>query len=124
MYFLRRIFNADFRAFDKSYIHTVPIPKNTVADIQERTSYTVDISHPKQTGLTMRTIEMIGLRRKMITTNEDIRHYDFYNPVNQIIIDRKKLTVPDISLDQTYVDVAEEVYRKYSLESWLNDLLG
>ncbi len=124
LYILRSIFNSDFRRFDKKYIHTEPLSKKKVAKILDASSYILDISHPKQTGLTMRTIEMIGLKRKIITTNQDISYYDFYNPVNQIIIDRKDIRIPDLSLSQEYVDIPEEIYRKYSLASWIREIFS
>ena len=44
----------------------------------------VDVENPGQHGLTMRSIEIIGLKRKFITTNPDIVNYDFYNSNNMI----------------------------------------
>lgn len=48
----------------------------------------LDISHPNQTGLTLRSIETLGANRKLITTNEDIINYPFYNDAQIMIISR------------------------------------
>ena len=40
----------------------------------------LDVSHSAQTGLTIRTIETIGARRKLITTNTEVVKYALYDP--------------------------------------------
>lgn len=82
----------------------------------------IDAQHPKQTGLTMRSIEALGANRKLITTNKDIQNYDFYDPNNILIVDRKDPKVTVDFLNAEYIEVNENVYKKYSLESWLETI--
>ena len=42
----------------------------------------LDINHPSQVGLTMRTFETLGANKKLITTNENIKIYDFFDKEN------------------------------------------
>lgn len=83
----------------------------------------IDIQHPKQTGLTIRTIEMIGMSKKLFTTNKDIKNYDFYNPENICIINRSN---PEINLNFTveYKQIEQKLYNKYYLENWIYEVLG
>lgn len=90
----------------------------------EQSEIIVDAQHPKQTGLTMRTIEALGSCRKLITTNADIENYDFYNPHNILLVDRINPVVTDDFLNSRYEDVPEEIYRKYSLTSWVKTIFG
>ena len=83
----------------------------------------VDIQHPSQTGLTMRTIETLGAKKKLITTNSDIKNYDFYNENNVCVIDRENPTVSEEFLRTPYQEVDDAVYKKYSLRQWVLDVL-
>lgn len=106
----------DFR-FDK-------ISSETISEIIEQTKVVVDIQHPRQSGLTMRTIEMLGMNKKLITTNKNIKYYDFYNPANIIIIDRTLVSIPDGIIEKEYVKVEQEIYERYTLQSWIFEVLG
>ncbi len=47
----------------------------------------IDVNHPDQSGLTMRTIEALGMGKKLITTNSEIKKYSFYDPERILIWD-------------------------------------
>ena len=83
----------------------------------------MDIESSSQNGLTMRTIEMIGLRKKLITTNKDIVNYDFYNQNNILVVDRKNFVLDFSFLDKPYIDLDEAIYQKYSLSNWIMEVL-
>ena len=70
----------------------------------------------------MRTFEALGARRKLITTNLDIEHYDFYNPNNILVIDRMNVNVPVDFISSQYVDIDQNIYDSYSLSSWLRKI--
>ena len=120
--FLRMIFTVDLKKWGKKYIHTIPLDKNKVSEISNATRCVIDINHPDQTGLTMRTIEMLGLKRKMMTTNSNIRAYDFYRSENQFIIDRNNFSLDINKLKNEYVNIPDDIYKKYSLKNWVDDI--
>lgn len=97
---------------------------NTIADVVDKSKTIIDIQHPKQTGLTMRTLEMVGMNKKLITTNKSISQYDFYNPNNICIIDRENPTIDLEFFNRPYEKLPESTYEKYSINSWVNDVLG
>ncbi len=85
----------------------------------------LDIQHPKQTGLTMRTLETLGSGKKLITTNDKIKEYDFYNPENVVVIDRANPTAAlnlDFFSDKS-LQVPEKTLAGYSIGGWLADIL-
>ena len=88
-----------------------------------RSKAVIDIQHPGQTGLTIRTIEMLGMHKKLITTNADIQNYDFYRPENIQVIDRKRPRLAG-ELKADYAALDEKTYEAYSLESWIYGVLG
>ena len=71
----------------------------------------------------MRSIEVLGSKRKLLTTNINILDYDFYNSSNIIILDREKPVVNSLTIKKEYIDIDEQIYKKYSLKSWLEHIL-
>lgn len=93
-------------------------------DLYSRSKVIVDYTHPGQTGFTMRTIEAIGNRCKLITNNAYIKNADFYNPNNIYVYEGTDVNIPEGFVDSNYEDIDEKLYSYYSLEGWLNTLLG
>jgi len=123
LYTLRKATDGYVRKLEK-YIHLEPTDKRTIAEISENTRCVIDINHPKQTGLTMRTIEMLGLHQKILTTNQNVKGYDFYEPGNQLVIDRDEIKVDKDLLAKPYTDVPEDIYEKYSIHSFVMDIFS
>ena len=124
LYVLRMLTDRFLRKWDKKYIHINTIGKDEVARISAKTRCIIDINHPAQTGLTMRTIEMLGLGRKIATTNINIRSYDFYRPENQIVLDRKNLDISREMILKDYMRVPDEIYERYSVQYWAKEIFG
>lgn len=95
-----------------------------LAEIVENTNIVIDIQHPKQKGLTMRTIEMLGMNKKLITTNATIKNYDFYNKNNICVIDRENVQIDMDFLNSDYQEIDKDIYENYSLESWIKTVLS
>ena len=74
-------------------------------------------------GLTMRTIELLGLQKKIITTNIDIVNYDFYNPVNILIIDRDSPKINKEFFTTPFTPIPQEIVSKYIISNWLKRML-
>lgn len=58
----------------------------------------------------------------MITTNEDIINYDFYQPENIYVYDGK-IDLKNVFFTHDYKEVNEQVYEKYSLRNWLKEIV-
>ena len=123
LYFLRRITDSYFRKLEK-YIHIDSLDNSEVARVSSLSRCIIDINHPSQTGLTMRTIEMLGLNRKIATTNFNIREYDFYRPENQMVLERKNASIDKKMLRQDYSVIPNDIYLRYSIQYWARDLFG
>lgn len=101
-----------------------PLNKKDLLDLYKKSKIVLDIQHPKQTGLTLRTIESLGAKRKLITTNSDIINYDFYNPNNILVVDRLDPKIPKDFVQSPYQEIDEHIYQKYSLNNWIETLLN
>ena len=97
--------------------------RNDVVAIVADSNAVIDVNHPDQVGLTMRTLEVLGAGRKLITTNHNIIKYDFYNENNILVYDESidKSLVMEF-LNKPYVKLDEKLYNSYSLSSWVEKL--
>ena len=123
IYYFHRITKPEFCSTSISDFSFEKKSGSDIATIVDESKVILDIQHPNQTGLTQRTIEMIGMNKKLITTNVDIMNYDFYNPNNILVIPRKGFIIPIEFFKSKYEPLSDEIYKKYSIESWINDIL-
>ncbi len=124
IYYFYKMTKKDFRKTNIRDFKFDKIDSKTIADIVRESRGVLDIQHPKQTGLTMRTLEMLGMKKKFVTTNTDIRNYDFFDENNICIIDRVNPVVPDSFYTSNYKDISKDIYERYSIERWLLEVLG
>lgn len=124
IYKFYKLTKKEFRGVDKNIFSFDKMSAADIAKVVDESKIILDIQHPKQTGLTMRTIEMIGMNKKLITTNESIRNYDFYYQKNVAVVDRKNVKIPDGFWNSPYTPLPAEVYEKYSLKSWIREVLS
>ena len=123
VYLYNKITNKWFKGVRKNEIMFKPLPFNQLYEIYGKSNCIIDIESSSQTGLTMRTIEIIGLKKKLITTNKDVINYDFYNQNNICVIDRNNPIIDEEFFKTPYVLLQENIYKKYALSSWLKYIL-
>lgn len=88
MYYFRKLFDPAFSFFKKEELSHKPKFGKDWDDIVSQSSAILDVQHPDQGGLTIRTLESLALGFKVVTTDPSIREYDFYNPEQILLIDR------------------------------------
>jgi hypothetical protein len=101
-----------------------PLHKNEVQSKFSQSLAILDIEHPNQTGLTMRTLEAFGSHKKIVTTNHGIKEYDFYNSNNICIIDREKPRIPSSFFNDPFVPPALDLYQSYSIRGWIDEIIS
>jgi hypothetical protein len=97
---------------------------SAVNDIFMSSRAVLDITHPRQHGLTMRTFETLGASKKLVTTNAKVSEYDFYDPANIAVIDRCSPSIDPDFLRSDYSTIAPSIVSRYSLAGWLDEVLG
>ncbi len=117
-----KLLNPAFRKVHIADIHFESISPAQIRQIYDASRCILDVEHIAQRGLTMRTIEMAGMGKKLITTNTGIQKYDFYNPNNICIIDRQNPRIPAEFWSSEYVPVPREIIARYSLDSFVRDI--
>lgn len=103
-------------------LYIKPLDYLNVNKSHTNTKVILDLPHPLQNGLTMRTIEAIGANKKLITTNEDIKNYDFYDEDNICILDKENITIEKDFFEKPYKKISKDIKNKYSLDSWIEDV--
>ena len=98
------------------------IPGEELAELFGESRCILDAPQDGQRGLTIRTLECLGAKRKLITTNPEVRNYDFFRESNIYVYDGEP--DPDnVFFTGDYEELPPSVYRKYSLRSWIGFVL-
>ena len=118
-YWLR---NKAFRKMGLKSVSYTPKTTKEIATIIRNSKIIMDANDVLQEGLTLRTIETMVSGKRMITTNKAILDYDFYNPNNICVVDRKNIVIPQEFLDGAYEKVPAEILERYTAEGWVNDV--
>jgi hypothetical protein len=108
-----RMEDFEFKALSKAMVQAIFFESSCILDIE----------HPSQVGLTMRTFETLGAQKKMVTTNANVRDYDFFNAKNICVIDRLSPKIPANFLNSSYEPIEDSTYLKYSIEGWMKEVL-
>ena len=79
----------------------------------------VDIVQGEQSGLTLRPLEALACRKKLITNNVAIKGCDFYSPENVFIVGEDDIATIGQFVESEYCPVAESIVERYDVNSWL-----
>ncbi len=84
----------------------------------------IDIQRKDQEGLSFRTFECLGYRKKLITTNTAVKDYDFFHPNNILIIDSQNINTAQIKefLELPYVKIPPHIIEQYSIKTFINNI--
>lgn len=99
-----------------------PLSKAEVMGLISRSRIVVDIERPVQSGYTMRMIEMLGAKRKVITTNPAAAQADFYCAANIAVIDRFNPRLEDRFLLGRFEPLPSDLLERYSLTGWIDEV--
>lgn len=79
----------------------------------------LDLTRENQYGLSFRVFEAMALEKKIITDNELIKRYDFYNPKNILVLNETCSNLEKSFFETPYEKVPEEIYYSYTLNYWI-----
>ncbi len=122
IFLARRIFDRDFWSIKEQDLIFSPLKSKGISELMARSRAVLDIERSVQTGFTMRTLEVLGSRNKLITTNQNVTQADFYNPQNILVIDRDLPVIPKGFFDTPKISVSPEIIARYTLSAWIDDI--
>ena len=95
-----------------------------ILEILKNSRAILDVPIKGQNGLTMRTFECLAMGKKLVTTNINVKKYDFYDPAYVYVLDMEDAKLPSQEWFRSNEKVPKEIIQKYSITAWLNNLLG
>ncbi len=124
VYFLNKLTNKDYKYISRKEVNFKGLSAKEVCEIYGSSQCVLDIEHPRQKGTTTRPVEMLPMKKKIITTNTHVKDFDFYSENNFLIIDRDNPTISEEFFNKPYVEVSKEVVDKYSPKTFAKKCLG
>ncbi len=130
LYFPSRLVHASRRTFDfrlwnsrrEEFIFQ-PLTKAEVKRLIASSRAIIDIERASQRGLTIRTIEVFGAGKKLLTTNPRIQDEEIFHPNNIALIDRHEPRIEASFLSSPYTKPTPDLLQRYSLQGWLDEVL-
>lgn len=120
---LWKIFDRSIVQLDNKRFIYASMSREAIASHLSKCSAVLDIEHPKQTGLTMRTFEVVASGKKLVTTNKAIKDHDFYDPARVCVIDRNNPKIPSDFFELKLPPISDSFITRYSLRGWLSEIL-
>ena len=102
----------------------VPLSGSENAALFQQAFAIADVERKVQRGLTMRTLEVLAAHKKLITTNAQVRDYDFYDSNNILVIDRNEPVVPADFFNTDFRAGDPSILQRYSLDGWIDDVFA
>jgi hypothetical protein len=89
-----------------------------------KSEYLLDLHNPAHNGLSFRTFESIGYKKKLITNNSLVKDFDFYHPNNIFVFCGEDFSGLDDFINSPYKTLDENILKKYSFTNWINNVLS
>lgn len=72
-------------------------------------------------GLTLRTMEALFLKKKLITNNKDLKNYEFYNSNNIYILENEEKDIKKLKefMDKPYIEIDKDIIEYYDFNHWI-----
>lgn len=110
--------------YDEDLITTGGISCNENIEILKNSKVVLDLKYKEQRGLTLRCYEALATETKIITDNEDIVNYNFYNE-NNIKVIKNIEDVKNIPLEFFKTPVQKidpKIKERYSIRGFLEEI--
>lgn len=85
----------------------------------EKSRSILDIAQDGQQGLSMRVMEALFLKRKLITDNPEVEKADFYNNNNIFILGKRPLAELNGFISSPYKPIDREIIERYDIDNWI-----
>ena len=102
-----------------------PLSYEKMLELLMKSKIVVDLTKSTQTGMTLRVLEAIFYKKKLITNNQFIIHTDIYNPENILIMDDDFNFVDKITqfINTPFIPYDANIIEKYYIENWISKFL-
>lgn len=91
------------------YINEIAVKSKAILDLVTTDNY----------GLTLRPLEAMFLKRKLITNYDNIDQYDFYSKNNIFILGKDNVNQLNDFINTPYESIPEDIINSYNYDQWL-----
>jgi hypothetical protein len=98
------------------------IDQNDLKKLYSETNAVLDLVREHQTGLSFRVFEAMAFQKKLITNNQTIKEYDFYNPNNILVIENENHNFKSAFFETSYEPIPDDIYNHYTLNYWVDNV--
>lgn len=109
--------STNFEALDKT------LDYREMVQLEYQYDVIVDFRNKVHNGLSFRPFEALYGNKKLITDNEDIIHYDFYNANNIFVLKDDNWNQISKFIEQPYSVIDPHIIKKYSFTNWIRYIL-
>lgn len=100
------------------YRYENPIAYKKVIEMIKQADILIDYYTDEMAGLSLRPMEALFFRKKLITNNYTISNYDFYYPNNVFMLNERERTIGEF-VRADYVEISRNVQNQYLLSNWM-----
>ncbi|HXE42792.1 MAG TPA: hypothetical protein VN516_07185, partial [Candidatus Baltobacteraceae bacterium] len=122
--YARKFFDSNFKKFSASEISLKAKLGEEWRQIASSTVAMLDIHHPRQSGCSHRAIECLALGMKLVTTNDRIREYPFYDERLVHVIDRENPRLDAAFLKARANIQAPQAIMQLEISRWLETIFS
>lgn len=122
---LRKVTSRKVRHVPGDDVSFTPLVRDEVVEIARRSRVVIDLQRAGQTGLTMRTFEVLATGAAIITSNDSIRDTEFFSPDRVLVVPRDPKDIDPERVaafieQQPVVGTAPTGFERYSLKAWVD----
>jgi hypothetical protein len=95
------------------------IPYSRYMEMAKQSRCIVEIVHTGDPSCTLRPLEAMSIRRKLLTNNPAVRNYSFYRPQNIFILGEDDLTSLSVFLHSPFEPLPSDIVDSFDVNSWV-----
>lgn len=96
------------------------IPYTRYMEMAMQSRCIVEIVHTGDLSCTLRPLEALSIRRKLLTNNPAVRNYTFYRPQNIFILGQDNLSDLYGFLNSPFESLPSDIIDSYDVNSWVD----
>ena len=100
-----------------------PVSYEQYLEIVSKSKCIIDIVQKGQIGTTMRVMEAIFSKKKIISNNTNLMNYDFYNSNNIFILGKDNVDELKEFLNSDYEPIDEGILNEYKTTTWVKRII-
>lgn len=81
----------------------------------------LDLYNETNEGISLRVLEALFFKKKLITTNRFVKNYDFYRPQNIFIWGTDDAATLKVFIETDFFQVEKEIVDKYDINNWIRN---